>query len=433
MLEKNKLFAMRCENVFKLIGTVLFFLISFSGNALWGQSGNDPNSSLSRPYLYIYYNLKPDSIFINDQLLDSSLIVPNSLTANKLKYYIEAKGEYSIRATSWASNSIEKKVQARSKVTTIKLNFKLKTSIFADYGDTSYKELPLKSLFGKTSFLTKGSMKGFHYLTFSSLLLPIGLSRDKSFKNHYLASLSVGVLQLIHGTYLQTRRWRGKSEQFQPSNILWKNWRVNLNFTSLHYNGREAIDQLREYPQGTLRTNIERIKVNALKDYGITIGVERKLKRDLFISANFTYAPTEINIQFDDTVRYGATNIPYQFFLEESFASLIADLELNYTFLRLLNHEWSVGFGGFWGNSAKLEDEYRIKRYVTIEEYDTTYVSYKFEQGGLSANLSIRTLLNSHLGYHFRLNYVNSVNITIKDEKKKYQNVNIHVGFFYQF
>lgn len=400
---------------------------------IYGQS-NKPASKFNRPFLYLSYNFIPDTLLINGELPDPGEFVPYSKTRYKFQYYGEKEKDYHIRARLFGCVPIDETVTLSSRVKVVKLKFKLDQSILNKKELNPYETLPLKHIIGQPSLVTHGGVRWINYFTFASTYIPFALARSKSFKNdHTLATVSAGIFQALHGIYIQHRRWHNDSDRYQAPNFGMDNkWNINLGFASLDDKGKASINDLRETELGRSTYNVAHTSIREFRDYGITVGIERYLSRPVFLNANLTYSPTDAVVELADTVRYGTTRLPHLFLLEEKFHSLIVDLNLNLTLLKVLHHELAIGAGRYWGNGVKLAGEFPIKITASREEYDTVSTAYEYKRGGLSINFIAKTQLSKHFGYHFRVSYLEGTSVTAVEEKKKFNNWNVHVGLSFR-
>ncbi len=398
-----------------------------------GQS-KKPASKFNRPFLYLNYNFVPDTLLINGEVPNPENIVPYSKTRYKLQYYGEKEKDYHIRARLFGSLPIDETVTLNSRVKVLKIKFRLDRSVLKNKEINPYEVLPLKHVVGQPSLVTHAGVKRLNYLTFAATYIPFALARSNGFKNdHTLAAITAGIFQSLHGVYVQHRRWHSDSGRYQAPNFGMNNkWGFNLSFASLDDKGKGSINDVRETELGRSTYNVAHTSIREFRDYGITFGLERYLSRSVFLNTNLTYSPTDAVVELADTVRYGATRIPHLFLLEEKFHSLTVDLNLNVTVLKVLHHELALGAGGYWGNGVKLSGEFPIKITASREEYDTVSTTYEFKRGGLSLNFIAKTQLSRHFGYHFRVSYLGGTSVTAVEEKKRYNNWNIHVGFSFR-
>ncbi|MCB0262007.1 MAG: hypothetical protein KDH95_03740 [Calditrichaeota bacterium] len=384
-------------------------------------------------YLVISYNYPPDSLFIDGK--------PVQNVTQNMRYRVPESGTYHVKAILHGAKPIEKDVAfVNTRFATVDLKFTADEN--ASFGENGVQN----PSFVTYSFLNDSDMMTMKFAKNWGLAnifgvgtaLVFGLKQD-DYAGRTQFPVFVGglALQLFSVAKLYYNFYEhGKIQH--PGYTTGSGIGLFAAYSVFDFNNM----QISEYKVirltrivGSTQFRHRRTDIRGVApDFGtFSLGFEKHLSDDLSITAMFAYKPITAKLSVTDTVKYGSNEVLNLAETEIDYDFVFTSISMNYRFLRILNQEWLLNIGGFWGSSLSMDLDYRIKILRTVDIFEDVSAHFNYSLGGALLGFQLLTPITKKFNILFGYSKIGIVKSEINGVEKSSLNTVWQGGLRYEF
>lgn len=384
-------------------------------------------------YIVINYNHPPDSLFVDGE--------PVQTIRQNMRYRVPESGTYHVKAILYGAKPIEKDVTfENARFTTVYFKFTADENFSFSEKGAQNRSFVTHSIFNNSEIMTQKFAKNWGLANIFGVgtALVLGLKQD-DYAGRTQFPVFVGglafqlytVAKLYYGFYendkIQHPGYTTGSGTglFAAYSVFDFDKIKKSEFAILRINRLAGATQFRHR-----RTEISGIA----PDFGtFSLGIEKHLSNDVSITAMFAYQPITAKLSVTDTVKYGSTEVLNLAETEIDYDFVYTSILMDYRFLRILNQEWLVNVGGFWGSSLTMDLDYRIKLLRTVEIYEDVSANFNYSLGGGILGFRLLTPITKKLNVLFNYSKIGMVKSEINGVEKSSINTVWQGGLRYEF
>ncbi len=380
--------------------TIIIFFIVFStyDNCCFAQieqKNINPDSS----YIRIFFNKKPDSLFIDGQkthVRKNGSILP-----------ITAKKEFEAIAYLNRYKPIEKKITAvKKRITFVRFKF---THNFNILDRRLYPN---------------------HCLILGNIIHAGLLNRDELL---YLAPTN-GISFIQQFLWMLNRDdYLDQDTKFDYTPFSEKPFSFYYGITSLPVSESETI-------LTATTTYTEKAKLTFTPGFAISIGLYYRLFSRFSIDANIDYFPfakikAGINNQFDPTRVLSIKQFSSE--IEWRRAFYLISINANIEIMKILNQKWFLLFGGYYTPTEDVEKKFTVEKYYKLvgrppsSIYETFSNSYQLSAKGFNTGFMVQSRYNTPISFYFRFKYYFNNHMEVNNEIDEKTLFNFFTGIQY--